>query len=160
MQAQGEIADLMRAMDIPEQDPVTGLLEVMRVSGAMMRLLTVKVGELSEDPQIQELLDESNGELSIKLKAGRDGFWGLSKDAEMVVHPYVQLLKVWNERYEKACATALSLGLAERQLKIAEGQAELVAVAVRGILTKLQLSPEQWELAPTVVATELRALTA
>lgn len=161
MSAQGEIAQLMRDCDLPDQDPAAGLLEVVRVSGAMMRLLTVKVGELSEDPVVNEVLVESKtGELSTKKVSDLNGFWGYSKDGEMTPHPYVQLLKVWNERYEKACAVALSSGIAERQVKLAENQAELLATAVKAILTGLNLTPEQWELAPTVVATQLRALSA
>lgn len=162
MSAQGEIAELMRDCDVgAEMDPVKGLMEVVRISGTMMRLLVIKVGELSEDPEIQEILVEGrDGDLSTKLKAGRDGFWGLSKDGEMVGHVYLTLLKQWAERYEKACATALSAGVAERQVKLAENQAELLATAVKAILTGLNLTPEQWELAPKVVAAQLRAVSA
>lgn len=161
MSAQGEIAELMRDCDIPDQDPVNGLMEVVRVTGSMMRLLTIKVGELAEEPEVREVLvEKANGELTTRTIAGRDGFWGLTKDGEMTPHPYVQLLKVWSERYEKACATALSAGVAERQVKLAENQAELLATAVRAILGGLNLTPEQWELAPRVVATQLRQLSA
>lgn len=158
MTAEGEIAELMRHCDIPDQDPVSGLLEVVRVSGSMMRLLTVKVGELAEDPKIDEEVDLDT--LTVKRTAGLGGFWGLSKDGEMMPHPYVQLLRVWTERYEKACKTALDAGVAERQVKLAENQAELLATAVKAILTGLNLTPEQWELAPRVVATQLRQLSA
>lgn len=161
MTAQGEIGDLMRDCDIPDQDPVLGLLEVVRVAGSMMRLLTVKVGELAEDPEVKDILVEGkNGELSTRTVSGRQGFWGLNHQGEMVPHPYVQLLRIWSERYEKACATALGTGIAERQLRLAENQAELVAVVVRAILDKLDLTPDQWERAPRVVATELRQLSA
>lgn len=160
MSAEGEIAQLMRDCDVQDIDPARGLMEVVRVAGTMMRLLTVKVGELSEEPELREVLVEGrDGELTTKTVGGRDGFWGLDKDSQMAVHPYVTLLKVWNERYEKACATALSSGVAERQVKLAENQTELLAVAVKAILTGLHLTPEQWELAPAVVATQLRQLT-
>lgn len=161
MEAQGEIAALMAQCDLPDQDPAMGLLEVVRVSGAMMRLLTVKVGELSEDPEVHEVLVESKtGELSTKKVSGLDGFWGYTKDGEMTPHPYVQLLKVWNERYEKACSVALSSGIAERQVRLAEQQAELVGLVVKGILSKLNLTPAQWELAPTVVREQMQLLSA
>lgn len=160
LSAQGEIGQLMRECDIPEQNPVDGLLEVVRVSGAMMRLLTIKVGELAEDPSTNEILIEGkDGALSTKEVAGRDGFWGLSKDSEMTVHPYVTLLRIWSERYERACKTCLDAGIAERQVNLAESQGELVGLAVKGILQALNLTPEQWEIAPRIVATQLRALT-
>lgn len=160
LSAAGPIGDLMRECDIPDQDPVQGLLEVVRVSGSMMRLLTVKVAELAEDPEIQHVLVEgSNGELSTREKADRQSFWGLTKDAEMTVHPYVKLLREWTERYERACKTCLDAGIAERQVKLAEDQGELLATAVKGILTALNLTPEQWKAAPAIVATQLRQLS-
>lgn len=161
MSAQGEIAELMSDCDIPDQDPTLGLLEAVRVSGSMMRMLTLKVGELKEEPDLEDVLVEGkNGELSTKKIASRDAFWGYNKDGEMVPHPYVTLLKTWTERYEKACSVAISCGIAERQVKLAENQAELLAKAVKAILVGLNLTDEQWELAPTVVESQLRMLTA
>lgn len=159
LSAQGEIGELLRDVDIPDQDPVAGLLEVVRVSGSMMRLLTVKVSELAEDPDIKEVLVEGpNGELSVKEKTDRQSFWGLDKDAQMAIHPYVKLLREWTERYERACKTCLDAGIAERQVKLAENQGEMLAQAVRGILTALNLTPEQWQVAPVIVAKHLKEL--
>lgn len=158
MSAQGEIAQLMRDCDIPDQNPVDGLMEVVRVAGSMMRLLAIKVGELDEDPTITEEVDLET--LTVKRTGGLNGFWGFDKDNQMAIHPYVQLLRIWSERYEKACKTALDAGVAERQVKLAENQAELLATAVKAILAGLNLTPEQWELAPRVVATQLRQLSA
>jgi hypothetical protein len=161
MDAMGEIADLMRECDIPEQHPVEGLLEVVRLSGAMTRMLTLKVGELKEEPEVREvLIEHSNGDLSTKLVADPDGFWGFDSKGDRVPHLYVQMLKQWSERYERACKTCLDAGIAERQVRLAEDQGELIATAVRGILQALDLTPEQWEVAPRVVAKQLQQLSA
>lgn len=151
MSANGEIANLMRECDIPEQHPIDGLLEVVRVSGSMMRLLTVKVGELAEEPEIQEVLEENSktGDISIKRVTNGDAFWGLDKDSQMTPHIYVQLLKTWTERYERACATALSAGIEERRVRLAEDTADTFfsalskAVAVAGLDSKMQAALNQ-----------------
>jgi len=118
----------MYECDIVDQNPIDGLLEVVRVTGGMMRLLNVKVRELD---------DIGIGE---------------------VPHLYVTQLRLWSERYERACKTCLDAGVAERQVRLAESQGELIAVAVKGILTALNLSPEQWASAPVIVEQYLKEL--
>lgn len=147
MSAQGEIAELMRDCDVEDQDPVTGLLEVVRVSGTMMRLLTIKVGELNEDPAVREVLVERNGDMSTEERATRDGFWALTPSGEMRPHAYLELLRIWTERYERACKTAIDAGIAERAVKVEEEKVALFATALRGILSDLELTPEQEALA-------------
>lgn len=158
MSAQGEIADLMRECDIPDQHPIDGLLECVRVSGSMMRLLTIKVGELEEDTEIRESLLENlkTGEIKVQHTASNDAFWGLNKDGERVPHIYVQLLKIWTERYEKACATALSAGIEERRIRLAEDTADTFFGALSKALAAVGLDPEIRSALNTALANELR----
>lgn len=158
MSAEGEIATLMRECDIPDQHPIDGLLEVVRVSGAMMRLLTVKVGELQEDVEVTEVLDENpkTGDLKLRRTAPNDGFWGLDKDGQMVPHTYVQLLRIWTERYEKACATALSAGIEERRIRLAEDTADTFFTALSKAVAAAELTPKQMEALTRALAKELR----
>lgn len=148
MDAQGEIAQLMRECDIPEQHPIEGLLAVVRVSGSMMRLLTIKVGELTEDPEV-----------NTKRVAGDDAFWGLDKDGQMTPHIYVKLLHIWTTRYERACKTALEAGIEERRIRLAEDTADTFfsalskAIAVAGLDSKTQAALNQ------AMANELRVST-
>lgn len=159
MSAEGEIAQLMRECDIPDQHPIDGLLEVCRVSGAMMRLLTIKVGELNEDTEIREVLEENTktGDVRIKMVTDNDAFWGLDKDGQMVPHTYVQLLKVWTERYERACATALSAGIEERRIRMAEDTADNFFTALSKAAAAADLTPKQMEALTRALARELRA---
>lgn len=158
MSAQGEIADLMRQCDVPEQHPIDGLLEVVRISGAMMRLLTVKVGELAEDPTIEDVLVENNnGDLSTKRRAGEDAFWGLNSQGEMVPHTYVQLLRIWTERYEKACKTALDAGIEERRIRLAEDTTETFFNALSKAIAIAGLDPAMQAALKQALAGELRA---
>lgn len=158
LSAEGEIGELMRECDIPEQHPIDGLLEVVRVSGSMMRLLTIKVGELAENPEVREVLLENGktGELSIKRVAGDEAFWGLNHNSEMVPHVYVQLLRTWTERYEKACATALSAGIEERRIRLAEETADTIFSAVSKAAATAGLTPKQMETFTLALARELR----
>lgn len=157
MSAQGEIADLMRECDIPDQHPIDGLLEVVRVSGSMMRLLTIKVGELAEEPKITEVLVEGkDGSLSTKRVAGEEAFWGLNAQGEATPSLYVTLLKVWTERYERACKTALEAGIEERRIRLAEDTSETFFNALAKAVVAAGLSPEVREQLNVALATELR----
>lgn len=160
MSAQGEIAELMRECDIPEQHPIDGLLEVVRVSGSMMRLLTVKVGELREEPSITEVLVEGRGgELSTKRVSDGGAFWGLNAAGDMVPHTYVQLLKVWTERYERACKTALEAGIEERRIALAEDTSETFFAALGKAVVAAGLDPAVRAALNSALAQELRKNT-
>lgn len=160
MSAQGEIADLMRECDIPDQHPIDGLLEVVRVAGSMMRLLTVMVGELAEDTEVREMVEVTGKDIfKTRLVADNDAFWMLDKDGQMVSHIYVQLLKIWSERYERACATALSAGIEERRIRLAEDTADTFFSALSKALVEVDLLPEQKVALQQAMARELRVHT-
>ena len=155
--AQGEIAELMRECDVGDQSPVAGLMEVVRVAGSMMRLLAVKVGELDEEPDIQEVLVEGrDGTLTTRRFSGVEGFWGLNTHEEMTPHPFVALLRTWNERYERACKTALDAGIEERTIRLAEQQGEVVAAAMTGLLEALTHRLLERGLPPDAIYAVLR----
>lgn len=58
----------------------------------------------------------------------------------------------------KVSALALSAGIEERRVRMAEEQGQLAAMVVRRVLDRLKLSAEQLEQVPLVVASEFRAL--
>lgn len=55
-------------------------------------------------------------------------------------------------------AVMIKLGIEERQVRIMEKQAEQLATAMRDILDRLDLNPEQRKMAPVVVREVIRAL--
>lgn len=59
----------------------------------------------------------------------------------------------------KVCATAISAGIEERKVRLAESQGALVAEAIRGILGELGLTAKQQQLIADVVPRHLRLLT-
>lgn len=157
MSAEGEIGQLMRECDVPDQHPIDGLLEVVRVSGSMMRLLTIKVGELAEEPGVEDVLVESpRGDLSTRRRATEDAFWGLNKDGEMAPHIYVSLLRVWTERYERACKTALEAGIEERRIRLAEDTTDTLFTAFQTAIAVAGLDPAMQQALKLALAAELR----
>lgn len=56
----------------------------------------------------------------------------------------------------QTCKVAISLGLAERQVKLAEEQGSLLATCIKLILGDLNLTAEQRAIAPGVVSKHLR----
>lgn len=57
-------------------------------------------------------------------------------------------------RYAKV---AHDMGIAEREVRLAEQQGELMATVIRNVLGDLALTPEQQALAPAAIQTHLRA---
>lgn len=62
------------------------------------------------------------------------------------------------ERCAGFAAKAVAAGLAERQVRIAERQAEILVEVIRGVLADLHLTPEQSALVASVVPRHLRAV--
>lgn len=155
MSAEGEIATLMREVDLPDQHPIDGLLEVVRVSGAMMRLLTIKVGELRHEPGDVELSVSEEGDL---LERPAQGFWMPNHQREMIPHSHVQLLRIWTERYERACKTALDANIDERLVRNAEQTSDTMFKALGDALDSAELTPVQRDSIVASLAASLRKL--
>lgn len=72
-------------------------------------------------------------------------------------------IEVWTKQREhlaKVCKMALDAGVAERQVRLAEKQGELVAGVIKAIFKDLDLSPEQKQIAPAVARKHLLMLNA
>jgi hypothetical protein len=79
----------------------------------------------------------------------------------------VKRLALWQDQYKgwvdqaaRHSKLALDAGVAERQVRIVEMQAQLLAQAIRGILGGLGLTPEQQAKAPELVRTHMLAIDA
>lgn len=75
-------------------------------------------------------------------------------------HVAYTMLTHASDRLAAYSAAALRAGVDERRVQLAERQGALVADVIRGVLDRLHLTPEQWELVPTIVPAQLRLLTA
>lgn len=98
--------------------------------------------------------------------------WGLAKrdDKQATEFPGVDVtetaaINVWVDLYQKerrhlvdVCKVAITVGIEERYVKLAERQGEMLASVIRAILDDLGLSPEQAAKAPEIAARHLRAV--
>lgn len=86
-------------------------------------------------------------------------FPGIDTTAEARPHVAYTMLTSASDRLAAYAAAALRAGVDERRVQLAERQGALVADAIRGVLDALNLTPQQWELVPTIVPAQLRLLT-
>lgn len=61
------------------------------------------------------------------------------------------------DRVVRYAKTAHDMGIAEREVKLAEQQGQLLATVIRNVLGDLDLTPEQQALAPKAIGRHLRA---
>lgn len=94
--------------------------------------------------------------------------WGVTKEKsggedhgtteEAAPNIWLKLYQQERAHLVKVCAEAIKAGIEERRIKLAEKQGELVAQAIRAILSDLNLTAEQEARVPEVVPRRLRAL--
>ena len=102
----------------------------------------------------------------------RDLVWGMTEQAEKTATEFKgtdttfgAVPNVWVDLYMRerkhlvdVAKAAISAGIEERKVRLAEQQGALVAAVIRGILADLKLTPDQRELVAEVVPRRLRAL--
>ncbi|MFJ4787571.1 hypothetical protein [Streptomyces sp. NPDC088794] len=71
---------------------------------------------------------------------------------------WLRLYQTERTHLVKVCAAAISAGIEERKVRMAEQHGALVAQVIRAILADLQLTQEQQDRVPEVVPRHLRAL--
>jgi hypothetical protein len=155
---QAEIVEAARVYGLPrEVEPAVGILEeIWRTAGAISWLVEIVAGLKQEDI----VFGTTRLERSTGTGTGQRGRDTESTTAvrEAKLNPWVELLFRERKHFAEICAKAVSLGLAEREVQIAEQQGRLVASIVRAILGDevLALSPAQLERASEVVSRHFR----
>jgi len=133
-----------------EIDPSTALLEEVHRTAGHVDWLRVKVAELEDKDLVW-------GVSEVKASDGKDGN---SVTETAVASMWVQLYNDERKRLVDVCKAAISAGIEERRVHLAESQGTLMATAIRAILADLHLSIEQQQLVATIVPKHLRQLTA
>lgn len=134
----------------------------MHPAEALVDLVHWTAGEVAYWRGIVVELEQQGGHEALtwgvtKVKEGGDDR-GTTEEAKP--HIAYQMLTGASDRLATYAAAALRAGVDERRVRLAEAQGALVADVIRGVLAGLNLTPEQWELVPTVVPAQLRLLTA
>ncbi|PSS42917.1 hypothetical protein C6401_15280 [Arthrobacter woluwensis] len=127
---------------------------------ALLKLIAMKHGEvLWLRAKVQEV--ETNKLVWTKAQhvEGTNAL-GAVDETTMKAQPHVlwTLLRQAEDQLAAYAAKALTAGIEERRVRLAEQQGTLVATAIRRILDRLQLTPSQLSLVSTIVPEELRML--
>lgn len=133
--------------DVPHIDPAEAMLQAVAWKYAEVLALRSKVAELDDKDRVWG---------KTKRKTGGDDA-GTTREAKPNVW-WTELQRAEEQlvRFSKACRDAR---VDEVRLVFAQRQGQLVADVIRGVLAGLNLTPEQWELVPTIVPAQLRLLT-
>ncbi len=107
----GQVGAILAHLDREGQHPLDGLLEDVRRTGTMARLLEHLVADLD-------------------LKPGGSGEMLYGPNGQHVV---VDMLRQWTRDHAKACKLALDAKIDQRRVDLASGQAQAVAGVLRGM---------------------------
>jgi hypothetical protein len=142
-------AELVRTYGLPRDiSPTDALLEEVRYTAGHVAWLREQVQALE------------SGDL----------VWGKREEAEKsatefagVDVTYAAMPNIWLELYYRerkhlldVTKAAISVGIEERRVRLAEAQGQMVAEIIRRILARLELNAQQSALIPHVVPEELR----
>lgn len=134
--------------------PQQALLDEVQRAAGMVAYYGQRVAEIADQDHTRLV----NGITKVEQREGFQA--GTTKTVEAATNVW---LRLWNEerdRLTRVAAAAIKAGIEERRVQLAEQQGALIADAIRRILNRLNLTPEQLTLVGTVVPEELRALTA
>jgi hypothetical protein len=154
--AEGEIAALLRDADLPQQHPLDGLLEVVRHSGAMMRMISLQVSKLKEKGVVGMEHDDM-GKPHYYMK--QEGFTGVDHEGDSAAHVLVQLYERWSLLHMRACKTALDANIDERLVRNAEATSEKFFRAFAKAVDSADLTPVQASRLRNTLAAELRSMS-
>lgn len=141
----------MRTYGLPvDINPVDALLQEVHRTAGHVAWLAERVRELHDSEIIwgrTETVDRTAGE-----------FPGVDTTESAVPHAWVKLYQSERAHLAAVCKAAISAGLDERRVRLAESQGAMLASVIRAILDDLSLTPEQQVLVPDVVPRHLRAI--
>jgi hypothetical protein len=153
--------------------PTDALLEEVRWTAGHVQWLRARVQELEQGAVVwgtTRTETEAGGTLALTFggpDADDEDRTGLVDVSSMPASKVIQAAgpSVWLDLYDRerrhlvgVCTAAIKAGVEERRVRLAESQGELVATAIRSILTDLGLNAEQQALVSEVVPRHLRLL--
>lgn len=166
--AHQEASRMVRAAGV-DQDPIEHLLESLHMAAALVTVwgtLASTIDDNAEDQAAEaerirgelgyELDDDDESPYKLRVKS-KDPMLVLDRHGQAGIHPYVLQYEKAIERRAKLAKLCVDAGIAERQIRIAERQGQLIAQAINGILDALKI-----KRTPKVIQTvgrELRKLS-
>jgi predicted transcriptional regulator len=153
---EGEIGKLLRDADMPQQHPLDGLLEVVRHSGAMMRMLSLQCAALAERGVVG-VTDDDFGKPHYYMKS--EGLVGVDHEGDGAPHVLVTLYERWSLLHMRACKTALDANIDERLVRNAEATSEKFFRVFAQAVEAADLTVEQQARLRNTLAAGLRAMS-
>lgn len=132
--------------------PTDALLEEVRYSAGHVAWLRAKVAELEAADLVWGITEEVDKNAS--------EFAGTDTTRAAAVNMWLELYFRERKHLLDLTKTAISVGIEERRVKLAEAQGALMNDVIRRILARLSLTPDQTSLLPVVVPEELRRAAA
>ncbi len=132
--------------------PADALLEEVRYTAGHVAWLREKVAELKQADLVWGVTEETDTQAS--------EFPGTNTTRAAKPNAWLQLYREERKHLVDVTKAAISAGIEERKVRLAEQQGALVAQVIRAILSDLRLSAEQEARVPEVVPRHLRALAA
>lgn len=132
--------------------PTDALLEEVRYSAGHVAWLREKVAELEAKDLVWGVTEETD-------KSATE-FAGTDTTRAAAVNVWLDLYFRERKHLLDLTKTAITVGIEERRVKLAEAQGSLLNGVIRRILGRLSLSAEQSALLPLVVPEELRRAAA
>lgn len=130
--------------------PGDALLAEVRYTAGHVAWLRERVQELEDNNLVWGRTE--------KVKRNATEFKGTDTTYGAVPNVWVELYMRERKHLVDVAKAAISAGIEERKVRLAEQQGQLVASVIRGILADLKLTPDQRELVGEVVPRRLRAL--
>lgn len=134
-----------------EIDPKDALLEELYRTAGAIDWLHAQILDLDPDGIVWGKTEET--------EKGATEYEGIDTTYAAAVNVWVQLWQKERDHLVAVSKAAISAGIEERRVRLAEQQGALLASVIKSILGDLQLTPEQHARAPRVVADRLRAVS-
>lgn len=132
--------------------PTDALLEEVRYSAGHVAWLREKVAELEANELVWGVTEE--------VDRGSGEFAGVDTTRSASVNMWLDLYFRERKHLLDLTKTAISVGIEERRVRLAEAQGALMNDVIRRILARLSLTADQSKLLPVVVPEELRRAAA
>lgn len=132
--------------------PTDALLEEVRYSAGHVAWLREKVAELEANDLVWGVTEE--------VDRGSGEFAGVDTTRSASVNMWLDLYFRERKHLLDLTKTAISVGIEERRVRLAEAQGALMNDVIRRILARLSLTADQSKLLPVVVPEELRRAAA
>jgi hypothetical protein len=147
--AEAQAAKLVITYGLPRDiSPTDALLEEVRYTAGHVAWLREQVQALEADALVWGVTEETDKQAT--------EFAGTDTTRAAAVSMWLELYSRERKHLLDVCKAAISVGIEERIVRLAEAKGHLVNELIKRILARLDLSDAQRQLVPLVVREELR----